>query len=105
LLPFGTVAMFLDEVLPTTTQTHASTIRNYTQPVGQRLARHQDTLPTAIPRAPAGDVVLGLDGGYVSGRAASRTGSYAFDVNDKGQIAGSSDTSNAAVHAVLWQIN
>jgi hypothetical protein len=68
LMPFGKVAMFLDEVLPTGTQTHASMARDYTQRVGQRLARHQDTLPTAIPRAPAGDVVLGLDGGYVRSR-------------------------------------
>ena len=44
------------------------TVRNYTQRVGQRLERHQDTLPTAIPRAPAGEVVLGLDGGYVRNR-------------------------------------
>ena len=68
LMPFGKVAMFLDEVLPTATKTHASTVRNYTLRVGQRLERHQDTLPTAIPRAPAGDVVLGLDGGYVRSR-------------------------------------
>jgi hypothetical protein len=68
LMPFGKVAMFLDEVLPTAAQTHASTVRNYTQRVGQRLERHHDTLPTAIPRAPAGDVVLGLDGGYVRNR-------------------------------------
>ena len=46
LMPFGKVAMFLDEVLPTATQTHASTVRNYTQRVGQRLERHHDTLPT-----------------------------------------------------------
>ena len=68
LMPFGKVAMFLDEVLPTATKTHASTVRNYTQRVGQRLERHQDTLPTAVPRAPAGEVVLGLDGGYVRNR-------------------------------------
>jgi len=68
LMPFGKVAMFLDEVLPTAAQTHASTIRNYTQRVGQGLERHHDTLPAAIPRAPAGEVVLGLDGGYVRGR-------------------------------------
>src|SRR5712671_6881912 len=67
-MPFGKVAMFLNEVLPTATQTHASTVRNYTQRVGQRLERHQDTLPTAIPRASAGEVVLGLDGGYVRSR-------------------------------------
>ena len=68
LMPFGKVAMFLDEVLPTATQTHASTVRNCTQRVGQRLERYQDTLPTAIPRAPAGEVVLGLDAGYVRSR-------------------------------------
>ena len=67
-MPFGKVAMFLDEVLPTATKTHASTVRNYTQRVGQRLARHQDALPTAIPRAPADEVVLGVDGGYVRNR-------------------------------------
>jgi hypothetical protein len=68
LMPFGKVAAFLDEVLPTSTKTHASTVRNRTLRVGQRLERHQDTLPTAIPRAPAGEVVLGLDGGYVRNR-------------------------------------
>jgi hypothetical protein len=67
-MPFGKVAMFLDEVLPTAAKTHASTVRNYTQRVGHRLEHHQDTLPTAIPRAPAGEVVLGLDGGYVRNR-------------------------------------
>jgi hypothetical protein len=67
-MPFGKVAMFLDEVLRTAAKTHASTVRNYTQRVGQRLERHQDTLPTAIPRAPANEVVVGLDGGYVRSR-------------------------------------
>ena len=68
LIPFGKVAMFLDEVLPTATKTHASTVRNRTLRVGQRLEHHQDTLPRAIPRAPAEQVVLGLDGGYVKNR-------------------------------------
>ena len=68
LMPFGKVAMFLDEVLPTGTKAQASTVRNYTLRVGQRLERHQDTPPTAIPRAPAEQVVLGLDGGYVRNR-------------------------------------
>ena len=35
LMPFGKVAMFLDEVLPTATKTHASTVRNRTLRVGQ----------------------------------------------------------------------
>jgi hypothetical protein len=68
LMPFGKVAMFLDEVLPTATPTHPSTVRNRTLRVGQRLERHQDTLPMTIPLAPAGQVVLGLDGGYVRNR-------------------------------------
>ena len=58
LMPFGKVAVFLDEVLPTSTKTHASPVRNRTLRVGKRLERHQDTLDAARTRAPAGAVVL-----------------------------------------------
>jgi hypothetical protein len=51
-MPFGKVAMFLDEVLRTAAKTHARTVRNYTQRVGQRLERHQDTLPTRFLARP-----------------------------------------------------
>ena len=62
LMPFGKVATVLDEVLPTTTRTHASTVRNRTLRVGQRLERHQEALIAAPPPEPADHLVLGLDG-------------------------------------------
>ena len=67
LMPFGKVAAFLGEVLPLSTTTHASTVRNRTVRVGKRLLRAR-AAPTRQP-TPSGDhVVLGLDGAYVRDR-------------------------------------
>lgn len=68
LMPFGKVAAFLDEMLPTSSRTHGSTVRNRTLRVGKRLERHHDALLTPGTRAPAARVVLGLDGEYVRNR-------------------------------------
>lgn len=65
LMPFGKVADFLGEVLPLSTQPHASTVRNRTLRVGKRLLRSQD----ARARPPTDEhVVIGLDGRYVRNR-------------------------------------
>jgi hypothetical protein len=56
------VAAFLDEVLPTSTKTYASTVQNRDHACRQRLERHQDTLAAAHIRESAHQVVLGLDG-------------------------------------------
>jgi hypothetical protein len=67
LMPFGKVAAFLGEVLPLSTATHASTVRNRTVRVGKRLLRAR-AAPARQPTPSSDDVVLGLDGAYVRDR-------------------------------------
>ena len=66
LMPFGKVADFLDEVLPLSTKTHVSTVRNRTRRVGKRLLRSHAA--RARPPRDVEHLVVGLDGGYVRKR-------------------------------------
>ena len=64
LMPFRTVAAFLNEVVPLSSNAHASTVRNRTLRVGKQLLRS----PPACPPTSGEHVVIGLDGGYVRNR-------------------------------------
>jgi hypothetical protein len=87
LMPFGKVAAFLGEVLPLSTTTHASTVRNRTVRVGKRLLRAR-AAPTRQP-TPSGDhVVLGLDGAYVRDRHPRPARTFEVVV---GQVRGAGD--------------
>jgi hypothetical protein len=71
LVPFGKVAVLLSELLPLSGAQHASTIRNRTQRVGEKVVRQQVAETAAEgktqPAGPVviGPVVIGLDGGHV----------------------------------------
>ena len=68
LLPFGKVAEFLGELLPVSAKTTASTVRNRTMKVGKRLQKSAQAIAAASPSKPCGELVVGLDGGYVRSR-------------------------------------
>jgi hypothetical protein len=68
LLPFGKVADFLGELLPLSSQTTASTVRNRTMKVGRRLQKSAEVLASSSSNEPAKELVVGLDGGYVRNR-------------------------------------
>ncbi|MGA3093412.1 MAG: ISKra4 family transposase [Terriglobales bacterium] len=68
LLPFGKVADFLGELLPLSSQTTASTVRNRTMKVGRRLQKSAEVLASSASKEPARELVVGLDGGYVRNR-------------------------------------
>jgi hypothetical protein len=69
LLPFGRVADFLGELLPASTKTNASSVRNRVMRVGRRLEKLSADSKSARTEAPAKKIVVGLDGGYVRGRS------------------------------------
>jgi hypothetical protein len=66
LVPFGKVAVLLSELLPLSGAQHASTVRNRTRRVGEKVVCQQaaETAEQAKTQ-PAGPVVVGLDGGHV----------------------------------------
>ena len=66
LVPFGKVAMLLSELLPLSGAQHASTVRNRTRRVGEKVVCQQaaETAEQAKTQ-PAGPVMVGLDGGHV----------------------------------------
>jgi uncharacterized C2H2 Zn-finger protein len=68
LLPFGKVADFLGELLPLSSQTTGSTVRNRTMKVGRRLQKSAEVLASSSSNEPAKELVVGLDGGYVRNR-------------------------------------
>jgi hypothetical protein len=68
LLPFGKVAEFLNEVLPSTAATNAVTVRNRTRRVGGRLLRDEAKPAETTRPTPSKTLVIGLDGGYVKSR-------------------------------------
>jgi hypothetical protein len=68
LLPFGKVADFLGELLPTSAKAAVSTIRNRTMKVGKRLEKSAEALVASSIHEPCEEVIVGLDGGYVSAR-------------------------------------
>jgi hypothetical protein len=70
LLPFGKAADFLGELLPLSTVTAVSTVRNRTMNVGRRLCKAAEALAIVASAAeePCKDLVIGLDGGYVKSR-------------------------------------
>lgn len=70
LMPFGKVAEFLNEVLPSTAATNAATVRNRTRRVGGRLLRDQAKPVETARRKPSKSLVIGLDGGFVRSRQA-----------------------------------
>jgi hypothetical protein len=68
LMPFGKVADFLGELLPTSAKTNANTVRNRTMRVGRRLERSAQIPEIFENDTAAPKVIVGLDGGYVRGR-------------------------------------
>jgi hypothetical protein len=68
LLPFRKVTDFLGELLPLSTQTTASTIRNRTMKVGRRLEKSAELLATATSGGSCKQLVVGFDGGYIRNR-------------------------------------
>jgi hypothetical protein len=68
LLPFGKVADFLGELLPSSAKAAVSTVRNRTMKVGKRLEKSAEALTAASIQEPCEEMVVGLDGGYVSAR-------------------------------------
>jgi hypothetical protein len=88
LMPFGKVADFLGEVLPLSTTSHASTVRNRTVRVGKRLLRSR-AAPARQPTTSGEHVVIGLDGGYVRSRHPRPARTFEVVV---GQIRGAGDT-------------
>ena len=79
LVPFGKVAVLLSELLPLSGTQHASTVRNRTRRVGEKVVCQQ-AAETAEPAKtqPAGPVVVGLDGGHV--RSSHRQEERHFEV-------------------------
>jgi hypothetical protein len=67
LLPFGKGTDLLSEVLPHSCRATASTVRNRTLKVGNRLEKSADELAVP-PREPCPEAALGLDGAYVRAR-------------------------------------
>ena len=67
-LPFGKVADCLGELLPLSSQTTASTVRNRTMKVGRRLQKSAEVFASTSSNEPAKELVVGLDGGYVRNR-------------------------------------
>jgi hypothetical protein len=65
LLPFGKVADFLAELLPSSAKATAGTVRNRTMKVGKRLQKYAEVLATSLSNDPCKELVVGLDGGYV----------------------------------------
>jgi hypothetical protein len=70
-LPFGKAADFLSELLPVSANMTASTVRNRTMKMGKRLQKSADALSAPSKAEPCEEVVVGLDGGYVSARSAT----------------------------------
>src|ERR1017187_4323375 len=68
LLPFRKAADFLGELLPLSSQTTASTVRNRTMKVGRRLQKSAEVLASSSSNEPAKELVVGLDGGDVRNR-------------------------------------
>jgi hypothetical protein len=68
LLPFGKVADFLGELLPLSSKTTPSTVRNRTMNVGRQLQESAAVLASSSSNEPAKELVVGLDGGYVGNR-------------------------------------
>ena len=68
LWPFGKVADFLGELLPSSSRTTANTVRNRTMKVGRRLQKSAELLATSSSNEPTRKLVVGLDGGYVRNR-------------------------------------
>ena len=59
---------FLSELLPLSSKTTASTVRNRMMKVGARLQKHAEALAAPSTSEPSKQAVIGLDGGYVRAR-------------------------------------
>jgi len=68
LLPFGKVVDFLSELLPLSSETTASTVRNRMMKVGGRLQKSAEALAAPSTSEPSKQAVIGFDGGYVRAR-------------------------------------
>lgn len=69
LAPFGKVAALLSELLPISGAQHASTVRNRTRRVGEKVVcQHAAETAERAKTQPVGSVVVGLDGGHVRSR-------------------------------------
>jgi hypothetical protein len=79
LVPFGKVAVLLSELLPLSGAQHASTVRNRTRRVGEKVVCQQaaETAEQAKTQPPR-PVVVGLDGGHV--RSCNRQEERHFEV-------------------------
>jgi len=97
LMPFGKVADFMNELLPATTKSNASSVRNRVMRVGQRVEKAAANPGLGGPATPAQEeVVIGLDGGYVRGRSGPERN---FEVVAGKVLAGQAATRFAFVRA------
>ncbi len=68
LMPFGKVAEFLGELLPTSAKTNAPSVRNRVMRVGRRLEKAAATAELPSAGLVVEGIVVGLGGGYVRAR-------------------------------------